>query len=187
MDNSKAKIIIVEEEEQERRSLGLSLEAEGYSVSLAGSAADALEIIKRQFFDILLVDFKLPDMNGIELIKHAIAVSKESVPVVITGFGSLEVAVESMRIGAHDYIVKPINTEELKKNIENIIIERDELLRGRGNVADITKKIEAVNEEMIIAALSTASEEAGIAAPKGFQIPGASFVRYLKRYFWDID
>jgi len=186
MKEPKANIIIVEDEEAQRLSLKAILEEDNYSVSVAENAAVALELVRKQFFDVFLVDYKLSDMNGIDWIKQAAAVSKESMPIVITGFGSLEIAVESMRIGAHDYMVKPINIEDLKKNIESIIVEREDLKRGRANLDQVIKKIENPDENVIVIATPKDADEQNTST-KGILRIVTMVYKYFKTFFWDID
>lgn len=185
MNENKTRILIIEDEEAERLSLIGVLEAAGYTVDGAENAATALDKIKKQFYDVMIVDYKLPDGDGIDLIKQILQISKDSVPVLATGYSSLEVAVESMRIGAHDYIVKPINIDDLKKNIESIVLERDELQKGKKNLQDIVKRIEIIDEGIITVARQ---DELQIKNPAFSSLvnPFANAVRQLKRYFWDI-
>jgi len=185
MNENKTSILIIEDEEPERLSLLGILESAGYSVDAAENAAVALDKIKRQFFDILIVDYKLPDVDGIELIKQILEISKESAPILVTGFSSLEVAVESMRIGAHDYMVKPINIDELNKNIKSIVLEREELTRGKKNLSEVVKRLEIIDEGTIIVAKGETRDKKNTA----FSIlinPLVNTVKQMKRYFWDI-
>jgi len=180
-------IIIVEDEEAERLSLKAILEADNYLLETAESGAVALEKIKQHFFDVLIVDYKLPDMNGIDLIKQALAISRESVPMVVTGFGSLEIAVESMRIGAHEYIVKPINIDELKKSIESIIIERENLQKGREKLVRVIKDIAMPETDAIVIATAVVADESSFIAKIGILRPFVAVFKSFKAFFWDID
>ena len=167
-------------------SLKGALETHDYSVFEAANAAAALDMVKRQFFDILIVDYKLPDTNGIDLVKQALVVSGESVPIVVTGFSSLEIAVESMRIGAHDYLVKPINIDELKKIIENIVIEREELKNGKARLSESLKKLE-MPEDGAVTVLRKQSEAKRSSPIQRLIDMIVSMCMQLKKYFWDID
>jgi DNA-binding NtrC family response regulator len=186
MEYSKTKIILVQEEEPARQELKSALEADGHSVSIAASGAVALDMVKRQYFDIFIADYKLPDMNGIEFIKYAIAISKESVPIMITGLSSLETAVESMRIGVHDFIVKPINIDEIKKNIASIIVEREDLKRGKENLEEIMKVIQT-SENVMVAVTLQETPKTNIILRLGFLRPLIALFKLFKKYFWEID
>jgi DNA-binding response OmpR family regulator len=183
------KIIIVQEEEAEMAELKSALEAAGYAVSAASGGAVALEMVKKQFFDILLVDYKLPDMNGIDFIKQAVAASRDSVPVIITGLSSLEIAVESMRIGAHDFLVKPVNIDELKKNIKSIISEREDLKKGKASLGEVMKQLQVVESDMVVVA-SQETENPGFLtrlSKLGVLRPFIAVFKLFKKYFWEID
>jgi len=128
-------ILIVDDEPLIRESLFEILRIEGYRVAMVPSGEEALELLKKSKFDIVVTDFKLPLMNGIDLL----TVIKKDYPktdlIVITGYGSIETAVEAMRKGAFDYITKPINDNEIKIVINKIvekqmILEENEELKG---------------------------------------------------------
>ncbi|MGE5692562.1 MAG: response regulator [Candidatus Zixiibacteriota bacterium] len=85
----------------------------GYKVSVADSGAGALEKLGKQSFDVLLVDLKMPAMDGIEFIKEVRKKKIETPVVIITGFPSLETALEALRARVCDYIIKPFNINQL--------------------------------------------------------------------------
>ncbi len=85
----------------------------GYKVAVADSGPAALEKLARQSFDVLLVDLKMPAMDGIEFIKEARKKKIETPVVIITGFPSLETALEALRQRVHDYVIKPFNINQL--------------------------------------------------------------------------
>ncbi|HEU4436930.1 MAG TPA: response regulator [candidate division Zixibacteria bacterium] len=85
----------------------------GYKVSVADSGAGALEKLGKQNFDVLLVDLKMPAMDGIEFIKEVRKKKIETPVVIITGFPSLETALEALRARVCDYIIKPFNINQL--------------------------------------------------------------------------
>lgn len=85
----------------------------GYKVSVADSGSVALEKLGKQSFDVLLVDLKMPNMDGIEFIKEARKKKIETPVVIITGFPSLETALEALRQRVSDYIIKPFNINQL--------------------------------------------------------------------------
>lgn len=150
MSEEKINILIIEDDESARISLKAILSLEGYAVRDAENASMALGLLKEKHFDILLVDYRLPDMNGIDLIKQAMVISSDSIPIVITGAASLEIAVEAMRIGAHDYLVKPVNMEELKKILLNVIVERDEFRKGRGKFQQVVLSLRQADPDALI-------------------------------------
>ena len=107
------KILIIEDDESIRDVLRSFLSAKGFELALAKNGDQGLEIVRSDKFDIVLTDLVMPGMSGMEVLKE-ITELKINVPVIVlTGFGSVQTAVEAMRIGAFDYITKPFNFEEL--------------------------------------------------------------------------
>ena len=119
MDNTK--ILIVDDELVMRESLADWLKMDGYDVEKAAGGEQALDLLKETRFDILLVDIKMEGMSGLDLLK----IVKESDPdvavVMITAYGSIATTIEAMKSGAHDYLLKPFDPEELGVLIEKII------------------------------------------------------------------
>jgi len=122
------RILIVDDEPLVRRSLYEILRADGYTASMASDAEEALDKMKKADFDIVISDMKMPKMDGIDLLKKVKSDYPRAEVVLITGFGNIETAVEAMKIGAFDYITKPIMDNEIKMIIEKII-ERNKLIQ----------------------------------------------------------
>lgn len=157
----KASLLIVEDEEAVRESLRAVLECDGYHCDGAENGTRALEMVSQQFYNIMLVDYRLPDMNGLEFIKQALVISKDSVPLIVTGCSSLEIALEGMRAGAHDYLVKPVGLDELKKNLEGILQEREVFLKGKTRFQEVIKEIKPADEKAIERIIDETGQAAG--------------------------
>lgn len=123
-------VCIVDDEPLTRKSLSEILRREGYDVSSASSGPEALEIARAQKPLVMLTDLKMPGMDGLELLRRVKAVCQDIEVVLMTAFGSIDTAVESMKHGAFDYITKPIRDSELKLVIKRIF-EQKELLCAR--------------------------------------------------------
>ena len=109
-------------------------------------------------------------------------------PVIITELSSLEIAVESMRIGAHDFIVKPVNIDELRKNIGNIMLEREDLKKGKEKLPDILKIVQASDsDDMVVVVASQETANPSFLSRLGFLKPIITLFKLFKKYFWDID
>jgi len=108
------RILVVDDEENLRRVTQLKLEQAGYEAMTAADGAEALEILSRNPRDLVLTDLKMPGMSGMDLLRRVKDEYPEVIVVVITAFGTIESAVEAMRLGAYDYIIKPVNAEALK-------------------------------------------------------------------------
>jgi len=125
--NSKYDILIVDDEPLIRESLYEIFRIDGYNAHMASSGEEAVKVAKGQKIDIVVTDMKLPTMSGIEMIDHLKTLSRDIEIIVITGYGSIETAVEAMKKGAYDYITKPINDNEIKMVI-NRIMEKKEII-----------------------------------------------------------
>lgn len=119
-----AHILLVDDEPLVLRSLSEVLTLAGYTVNTATGGKEALELLKNYTTDIIISDIRMPEMDGIQFLKN-IKISSPDTPVIlITGYSSIESAVEAMRHGAYDYITKPIQDSEIKILIERVINER---------------------------------------------------------------
>ncbi len=123
-DPSLASILIVDDERIILKSIEAMLLAEGYRVTLARSAEEAIESMSDQPFDLVLTDVAMPGMSGIELLKEIRAKMPDTVVVVITGYGNIEDAVTCTKLGAYDYLTKPLNDVDVKLAIQRSLEQR---------------------------------------------------------------
>jgi DNA-binding NtrC family response regulator len=113
MKTDKPSILVVEDEAKMRRLLELQLAEEGFQARTAGDAETGLQLLGKESFDVVVTDFKLPGMSGLEFL-HAVKRVNADLPVVImTAYGSVESAVDAMKAGASDYVLKPFSLAEL--------------------------------------------------------------------------
>jgi DNA-binding NtrC family response regulator len=113
MAHEKASILIVEDEPKMRRLLELQLSEEGFQVHAAPDAEDGLRILNQEKLDLVVTDFKLPGMSGLEFLQAAKRVNADLPVVIMTAYGTVESAVEAMKAGASDYVLKPFSLAEL--------------------------------------------------------------------------
>ena len=133
-------ILVVDDEPLIRELLEEILKKEGYSVNTVKNGLSALKKIKEHHFDLIITDVRMPDMDGITLLKK-IRESSFSIPViVITAYGSIENAVEVMKKGADDYITKPITPAQLKLTVQKISKQRNLLQENRYLRREIEQK-----------------------------------------------
>ncbi len=123
------KILVVDDEHLIRWSLEQNLKKQGYDVITAGTGEDALRLAREQQPDLILLDIQLPGISGIEVLEKIKEFDDEIIVVMLTAHGGLETAVNAMRLGAHDYVSKPFNLDELsiiiKKALENCDLKRE--------------------------------------------------------------
>ena len=112
-------ILIVDDEESVRSSLYHWFKEDGYHVDVAEDAYVALEKFEHEQWNIMLLDIKMPGMDGLELQKKMNDVSNDTVVIVMTAFASVDTAVQALKGGAFDYIVKPFNPEDLSRLVRN--------------------------------------------------------------------
>lgn len=108
------KILIIDDEKSILDLLKVVFKKEGYQVATVLSASKALELIKEENFDLVLSDIKLPEMNGLEILKLIKEKNPELPVVMMTAYGTIKQAVEALKAGALDYVLKPFDVEELK-------------------------------------------------------------------------
>ncbi len=126
-------ILVIDDDANLRQSLIMNLEHEGYKVMGASRADEGAEILRGGSCDIVLCDYAMPEQNGLEFIAQAKAIAPDSVVVLMTAYGNVDLAVRAIRVGAYDYISKPFTFETLLillKKIEereNLIRENEEL------------------------------------------------------------
>jgi two-component system response regulator PilR (NtrC family) len=104
-----------------RQLLEIALGKEGYQVTPAESGEDAVRLLDKTSFDLIISDIRMPDMSGVEVLRHVKDVTAETPMIMITAYASTETAVEALRLGAYDYITKPFKIEELKNTIRHAL------------------------------------------------------------------
>jgi DNA-binding NtrC family response regulator len=118
------RILIVEDEETLSSSLRRVFLRDGYEAEVVDNAESAFEMLDKGIYDIIITDIILPGMSGIELLKNIKESLPEQIVIIMTAYASLETAVEALRAGAYDYVVKPIIHEEIKQIVKNALRQR---------------------------------------------------------------
>jgi two-component system, NtrC family, response regulator PilR len=121
----KPRILVVDDEESIREFLDIMLRKEGYDVTCVEDGQKAIDILKKKTFDLVISDLQMPNVTGIELLKHCREAYSELLFMMITAFGTAESAVEAMKMGAYDYITKPFKIDEVRINIANALRSRN--------------------------------------------------------------
>ena len=140
-ETSNSRILIVDDEAIVRDSLGDWFRQEGYAVDVADSARSALEKLTRETWDIFLLDIRMPGTDGLELQRKLMEVQPEATVIIMTAYASVETAVEAMKQGAYDYIIKPFDPDDLEHTIRNAV-ERKKLVSENHQ---LKTKIEELN------------------------------------------
>ncbi len=117
-------ILIIDDEQTQREVLTGYLKKKGYHILSADSGEEGIRLVKQSAVDIVLSDFKMPDKTGLEVLEQVKKINPEISFVIITAYSTVEMAVKAMRMGAYDYISKPVDLDELDLLIEKIIENR---------------------------------------------------------------
>ncbi len=118
------KVLVVDDEEVVRDSCRRLLEPAGYELTEARTSSEALRLLDEMEFDLVLTDLKLPDMDGISLLKKIKELMPNTEVIVITGYGTVNTAVQAMKLGAYDYVEKPFRPDELVSLVDRAIERR---------------------------------------------------------------
>lgn len=120
----KAKILVVDDEMAIRKALMKFLSANDYQVDGAGDGAEAIEMVKNEIYDLVISDLKMPNMSGIELIRQVRTINSSILVIIMTGFGTIESAVEAVKEGAFHYITKPFELDDVAMLVEKALAFR---------------------------------------------------------------
>jgi two-component system, sensor histidine kinase and response regulator len=115
---AKAKVLIVDDDAHIRDSLGDNLELDGYEITQAASGAEAMAAVRRDFFDVILMDYNLTDATGIDVIKQIRSINTDSQILMLTAHASLDTAVKAIRESVADFLSKPVDFDKLKHSIQ---------------------------------------------------------------------
>ena len=124
-------LLIVDDDKALLGVLRSVLESEGHRVQVVPSAYEALPLLERQRYDLLLVDLKMRRMNGLELLEHERLRRRGTRVVIMTAYPTVDTAVQAMRQGAFDYLVKPFKLAELRAIVERAANEKEEAAAER--------------------------------------------------------
>ncbi len=139
-DQSEYKILIIDDDLDFAASLKLILENENYTPLLAHSEEQALESIEKNAVDLALIDIRLGQDNGIDLLPKLKDIQPSILCIMVTGFGTIDTAIQALRNGAYDYLRKPVNPEELlatlRRGFEKIRLIKERQARTNRNEDD---------------------------------------------------
>ncbi len=142
----KGKIIIVDDEKITRTSLEDILKLEGYQVESFADGKSAIAALATKTFDLMLLDLKMPGMDGLEVLENLVEKAPDIKVIMLTAHGSLESAIQALRQGAHDYILKPAKPEELIASVNKAITQRHDSERKKLLLAQVEASIQELRE-----------------------------------------
>ncbi|WP_242343170.1 sigma-54-dependent transcriptional regulator [Anaeromyxobacter terrae] len=124
MANERTRILVVDDEEIVRESLGGWLEKDGYTVGTMPEGRSAIEALKGERWSIMIVDLKMPGMDGLQVLEEAKKLQPDVAVVIMTAYATVDTAVTAMKMGAYDYLVKPFDPEELSLMMQKIVSQQ---------------------------------------------------------------
>lgn len=154
MFQGQLKILVIDDDPSIRNMLAIVLKKSGYDVTCTESGKTSLEKLKKESFDLVISDIKMPDISGIDLLKKIKIITPEIPVIMITAYASANDAVEAMKLGAEDYVTKPFSLDELKIIIERAIykinIEKENIqLKSRLTDKEKFENIVGKNQKML--------------------------------------
>ena len=124
------RILVVDDEEAMRESLNDWLKEDGYDVGLAAGGQEAIDMVRDEPWEVILLDLKMPGMNGLETLKHLKEVRPDAEILMMTAYATVDTAVHAMKEGAFDYLVKPFDPDEVEILIKKIVKHKELILEN---------------------------------------------------------
>jgi two-component system alkaline phosphatase synthesis response regulator PhoP len=130
-ENPNANILVVDDEAAIRYSVSKTLQRVGYTVREAANGEEALEALKGTWFDVVLTDIRMPGIDGVELVRRIKDADPDTVVILMTAYPNLGTAVEALRLGAHDYLIKPSSSQDIRLSVARGVDRAQALKRRR--------------------------------------------------------
>jgi two-component system, OmpR family, alkaline phosphatase synthesis response regulator PhoP len=144
--NETAHVLVVDDEGAIRYSVSKTLQRVGYNVNEAASGEDALDLMTKNNYDVVLTDIRMPGLTGVELLRRIKDQAPDAIVILMTGYASLGTAVEALRLGAHDYLIKPSSSQDIRQSVARGVERARNLRRRRAlldairsNVSELTR------------------------------------------------
>jgi DNA-binding response OmpR family regulator len=142
-----SRILIVDDEESILFSLRRALERDGHEVWTSGDGHQALRLVQHHVFDLILTDLKMEGVGGVEVLRQARAMSPDTAIIMLTGYATLESAIEALRLGAIDYLTKPCSTTDVRASVEKGLARRYRELRRRQLLQQMSATLAELRDE----------------------------------------
>ena len=141
-------ILVVDDEEPMRQIVTERLKADGRTVVEAANAEEALECFEKHCCGAAIVDIRLPGMDGLELTRRIKSASPDTMVVIVTGFGDVDVTVSALRAGAEDFILKPFNIDALALTVDRALDKRQLIIENRSHQQELESRIEMATSQL---------------------------------------
>lgn len=164
-----ANILVVDDEKAARKSLADILRLEGYDVTAVEDGPNALKLLEDQAFDLMLLDIKMPGMDGIEVMQKSLEISSDMQIIMLTAHGSMESAIEALRYGAHDYLIKPSSPQEILSSVVGAMARHAEAQRKRLLLGQMETSLQQLKDVEGVSQTNVAGQRV-IALPDGVMV-----------------
>jgi DNA-binding response OmpR family regulator len=171
------KILVVDDEKAARKSLADILRLEGYEVAVAEDGASALKMLEEQSYDLMLLDIRMPGIDGIEVMQKATEFSPDTQIILLTAHGSMESAIESLRYGAHDYLIKPSSPQEILSSVAGALARHAETQHKRLLLGQLETSLQQLKDVEGLA-------QANIVGQRVITLPDGVMVDLARREIW---
>lgn len=145
------RILIVDDEQSVRFVLERTLRNQGYLLDAAANGSEAIEKIRRQRYDLLLLDLQMSPVNGIQVLDFLRKENADAVVIILTAHGTMESAVDALRLGAFDYLFKPATPEDIRQRVQDGLAQRQKNLRRQqllGQIESLRQALVEMDEEL---------------------------------------
>lgn len=173
----KAKILVVDDEETMRKSLADILRLEGYQVMTLSNGEAAIEMIKKESFDLLLLDLKMPGVDGIEVMRAAGEITPDTMIIMLTAHGSLQSAIEAIRGNAFDYLLKPSSPAQIVQAVQAALTRRAETVRKHALIEQIGSSLQELR-------VAERRETHTVVDGRAVELPGGVMADLSRRELW---
>jgi signal transduction histidine kinase len=146
MDVKTVNMLIVDDDAAARKTFGNILKVKGYDVESAASGQEAISKVKTKFFNIVFIDIRLPDMNGLELLKAVNGSSENTVAIMVTAYASIDSSIEAINKGAYSYITKPIDMDQIMLVIEKALEKQHLSMENKRLLRELKEANEKLSE-----------------------------------------
>ncbi len=137
-----AHILVVDDESAIRYSITKTLQRVGYQVDSAASGEEALQLMAQRDYNVILTDIRMPGISGVDLLARVKEQAPDAIVILLTGYASLDTAVESLRLGAHDYLIKPSSSQDIRESVARGIERAHNLQRRRALLDAIQNNVQ---------------------------------------------
>lgn len=142
----KSNILVVDDEAVARQSLTDILRLEGYNVNSVPNGQAAIEYVRVNPIDLIIVDLRMPGMGGLEVVQVVNQVSPETEVILLTAYGSTDTAIQALRLRIHDYLLKPASPAQILQSVKKGLARRAAKLRAKSGSMDVSEGDDAVQE-----------------------------------------